>query len=192
MHNAVTDHISQFFANKFPFNQEGLMEFAAAFKTRYYKKGTLIVSKDDPENQLRFLESGIIREYYAHQGKEMNTWFYLPHEFITDFNTLLNAGIRKKYQECLVDSELRVMDRVTFFRFMERYECGKEFVHEIFKEIISVREEAEFKHFSLTPDELYLDLMKSRPEWMQSIPLYHIATFLRMTPETLSRIRKRN
>jgi hypothetical protein len=42
-----------------------------------------------------------------------------------------------------------------------------------------------------TPEEKYLQFIKEQPELMQRIPLYHIAAYLAMTPETLSRIRKK-
>lgn len=186
------NQIFEFFNSKFPFNQEGLTEFSKAFKTKTYKKGSLIVSKDETENQLRFVSQGIVREYFAHEEREMNTQFYLEGEFTTDFHLLLNQGKRRKYQESLTDTTIKQMDSATFYEFMERYKCGKEFVDEIFSQNIMLREQEEFKHFSLTPDELYLDLLNTKPQWLQQIPLYHIATYLRMTPETLSRIRKRN
>ncbi|HAA15235.1 MAG TPA: Crp/Fnr family transcriptional regulator [Cytophagales bacterium] len=186
------DHIFEFFNNQFPFNQEGLAEFSQAFQPRTYKKGTLLTVQGDQESELRFLEKGIVREFFSHQGKEMNTQFYLPQEFTTDFHLLQSGGTRKKYQECLTDATLRVLDKPHFFQFMDRYQCGKAFVEEIFRASITQREDEEFKHFSLTPDELYLDLLEHKPEWLLKIPLYHIATYLRMTPETLSRIRKRN
>lgn len=186
------DPISEFFLGKFPFNQEGLQEFSDAFVSRTFKKGALIAHKEDTESHLRFLEKGLVREFFSHEDKEMNTWFYLENEFITDFNLLLKGGQRTKFQECLEETTIKVMDRSTFFQYMDKYHCGRDFVQEVFKEIISLKEEEEFKHFSLTPDALYLNLLESRPKWLQRIPLYHIATFLRMTPETLSRIRKRN
>ena len=192
MGNRNKDHISDFFQSKFPFNHEGLSEFTSAFVTRHYPKGKMIALAEEAEDQLRFLDDGVIREYYSHDGKEMNTWFYLSAEFITDFSALLKGGQRKKYQECLTDTVVRVMERQTFFGFMERYQCGREFVNEIFAKMIAQREDEAFKHFSLTPDELYLDLLERRPQWLRLIPLYHIATYLRMTPETLSRVRKRN
>jgi len=42
-----------------------------------------------------------------------------------------------------------------------------------------------------TPEEKYLRFIKEEPELLQRIPLYHIAAYLAMTPETLSRIRKK-
>ena len=49
----------------------------------------------------------------------------------------------------------------------------------------------EFNRVTKTPDELYKELFIYKPEWLQLIPQYHIASYLNITPETLSRIRKR-
>ena len=46
------------------------------------------------------------------------------------------------------------------------------------------------KSFTRTAEELYLDIMKTKPDWLLQIPQYHIASYLGITPETLSRIRK--
>lgn len=184
--------IFDFFIQKFPFNREGLEEFSNSFVTKTYKKGSIIASKGDSENFLRFLEKGTVREYFGFKDKEMNTQFFMEGEFITHFQALLNCGNRVKYQESLNDTTIKQMDRKVFFDFLDRYNCGKEMVNEIFRQNMEQRELEEFKHFSLSPDELYLDLLNTKPLWFQHIPLYHIATYLRMTPETLSRIRKRN
>jgi signal-transduction protein with cAMP-binding, CBS, and nucleotidyltransferase domain len=184
--------IFQFFNSKFPFNQDGLNEFSDSFVTKSYKKGNIISFANEPVTNLSFLEQGTVREYFAKEEKEMNTNFYVKPQFITDFNALTNKTLAKKYQECLSDVVIKEMTIEVFNHFLSRYQCGSQFVAEIFKELIEHKENDEFKHFSLTPDELYLDLLKNKPEWLQEIPLYHIATYLRMTPETLSRIRKRS
>ena len=168
------------------------MEFVDAFATRQYAKGDIISLSGEPEARLRFLVSGTVREYFSHEGKEMNTQFFVRPQFISDFHALVNHQSRKKYQECLSEVTLREMGSEIFFQFMDNYQCGKAFVDQIFQKLIAEKEDEAFEHFSLTPDELYQDLLQNKPEWLQEIPLRHIATYLRMTPETLSRIRKRS
>ena len=46
--------------------------------------------------------------------------------------------------------------------------------------------------FLKSPEERYLELMNTRPKFIQRVPQYMIASYLGMTPEGLSRIRKRN
>lgn len=185
------DKLSLFFSNEFPFNKEGLQEFVSTFSVKSYKKGALILENGTIENELRFLDKGIIREYYASNEKEKNVNFYTNASFITDFSSFTHSTATRKYQECLTDVDLRVLSKEMFSNFTNQYTCGKQFIETIFQRIVVTRETDEFNHFVNTAEELYLDIMKTKPDWLLQIPQYHIASYLGITPETLSRIRKR-
>ncbi len=187
----VNDKLFHFFQSKFPFNTEGLEDFIASFHLKTYRKGTIICHANSQETNLRFLDKGMIREYYAYQDRERNITFYTEPEFITDFNALTQNIPTKKYQECLTDVQISVLSKDKFEDFLQNYPCGKSFIDTIFKKIIAQKAEEEFKNFCLSPDELYLDLLQNQPNWLQQIPQYHLASYLGITPETLSRIRKR-
>jgi CRP-like cAMP-binding protein len=185
------DKLSLFFSNEFPFNKEGLEEFVTTFVTKSYKKGEIILENGTIENELRFLDQGIIREYYATNDKEKNINFYTNSSFITDFSSFTHSTATRKYQECLTDIDLRVLSKDKFLTFTDQYKCGKLFIETIFQRIVVNKETEEFNHFVNTAEELYLDIMKNKPDWLLEIPQYHIASYLGITPETLSRIRKR-
>lgn len=185
------DKLSLFFSNEFPFNKEGLEEFVTTFVTKSYKKGEIILKSGNTENELRFLDQGIIREYYATNDKEKNINFYTQSGFVTDFSSFTHSTATRKYQECLTDVDLRVLSKEIFSTFTNQYNCGKLFVETIFQRIVVNKETEEFNHFVNTAEELYLDIMKNKPDWLLQIPQYHIASYLGITPETLSRIRKR-
>ncbi len=186
-----TDKLSLFFSNEFPFNKEGLAEFVNTFVKKSFKKGEIILKNEYTENELRFLDKGIIREYYATNDKEKNINFYTDLGFITDFSSFTNSITTKKCQECLTDVDLRVLSKEKFLNFTNQYNCGKLFIETIFQRIVVNKENEEFNHFVKTAEELYLDIMKTKPNWLLHIPQYHIASYLGITPETLSRIRKR-
>jgi CRP-like cAMP-binding protein len=186
-----TDKLSLFFSSEFPFNKEGLEEFANSFVFKSYKKGEVILKNGNTENELRFLDKGIVREYYATNDKEKNISFYTDAGFITDFSSFTHSTATKKYQECLTDVNLRVLSKEKFLTFINQYNCGKLFIETIFQRIVVNKETEEFNHFVNTAEELYLDIMKTKPDWLLQIPQYHIASYLGITPETLSRIRKR-
>lgn len=186
-----TDKLSLFFSNEFPFNKEGLEEFVHTFVVKSYKKGEVILKNGNSEKELRFLDRGIIREYYASNDREKNINFYTNTGFITDFSSFTHATATKKYQECLTDVDLRVLSKEQFLNFTNQYNCGKLFIETIFQRIVVNKETEEFNHFVNTAEELYLDIMKNKPDWLLQIPQYHIASYLGITPETLSRIRKR-
>ena len=70
------NEISNFFETEYPLNQNGLKELLCLFKKETIKKGTQILKADTEEKQLRFLNSGVIREYFATSEKETNINFY--------------------------------------------------------------------------------------------------------------------
>jgi CRP-like cAMP-binding protein len=185
------DKLSLFFSNEFPFNKEGLEEFVNTFVIKSYKKGEIILENGNIENELRFLDQGIIREYYATNDKEKNINFYTNSGFITDFTSFTHSSVTKKHQECLTDIKLRILSKEKFLNFTNQYKCGKLFIETIFHRIVIYKEAKEFNHFVNTAEELYLDIMKTKPDWLLKIPQYHIASYLGITPETLSRIRKK-
>jgi CRP-like cAMP-binding protein len=84
-----------------------------------------------------------------------------------------------------------VLSKEKFLIFTDQYKCGKLFIETIFQRIVVNKETEEFNHFVNTAEELYLDIMKNKPDWLLEIPQYHIASYLGITPETLIRIRKR-
>lgn len=187
----VKDKLFTFFNEEYPFNTEGLEDFVASFEIKKYIKGEILLKENQTEKKLRFLNSGIVREFYVSETKEMNIGFYTKPEFISDFSSLTTNKRTRINQECLTDIEVRTMSKQKFDIFLEKYQCGKYIIESIFHKIIECKEKKEFLYFSYTPDELYQDLIKNKPEWLQLIPQYHIASYLRITPETLSRIRKR-
>lgn len=186
-----TDKLYIFFQDEFPFNKEGLAEFITSFEIKTYKKGTVIIQNGFIENELRFLDNGIIREYYASNNKEKNINFYTDANFINDFASFTQTYPTKKNQECLTNVDVRVLSKEKFLTFTNKYNCGKLFIDSIFQRIVINKETEEFNQFVNTAEELYLDIMKTKPNWLKQIPQYHIASYLGITPETLSRIRKR-
>ncbi|PWJ41054.1 Crp/Fnr family transcriptional regulator [Sediminitomix flava] len=180
-----------FFETDFPLNKEGLEELFTAFQTEIYTKNELILRNGDSERQLRFLNSGNIREYYATTDKETNINFYTSPQFITDFSAFNNNTKTKKYQECLSEVELKILDKEVFLNLLEKYQCGKSFIDLTFQRLLEQKEQHEFDRLTKSADELYQDILKNHPNWLHKIPQYHIASYLGVTPETLSRIRKR-
>lgn len=183
--------IASFFETEYPLNKEGLQELLSTFKVENIDKKTLILTSGKVEGQLRFLNKGVIREYYATAEKETNINFYTEPQFITDLSSFNNDSKTKKYQETITDIQLLVVDKNTFRELLSKYDCGKSFIDLSFHKLLKHKELFEFNRITKTPEELYNELFIYKSDWLEKIPQYHIASYLSITPETLSRIRKR-
>ncbi len=190
MHVDLTE-IRNFFDTTYPLHQDGLNELLSLFKVKTVAKGTQLLASGVVEGQLRFLNHGVIREYYAVPDKEININFYTKPQFINDLSSFIHNSPTKKYQESLTSIELLVIDKSVFHQLLEKYQCGKSFIDLSFQKILKQKELLEYNRITKTADELYQELLIYKPHWLEKVPQYHIASYLEITPETLSRIRKR-
>lgn len=183
--------IADFFKNEFPLNRDGLEEFLSFFDTAVYQKNSMLLMEGEEEKKLRFLNNGFVREYYATEERETNINFYTSPQFLTDFVAFNNGEPSKKYQQSLTTVEIKSVPKEVFLKHMKKYDCGKEVVEKTFKKLLTIKEAFEYNRITKSPEVLYMDLITNKPHWLQQIPQYHIASFLGVKPETLSRIRKR-
>lgn len=187
----TTGKLAAFFETDYPLNKEGVAELLASFDTVIVKKNSLLLEAGKIENKLKFLEKGVVREYYATKDKETNINFYARPEFLTDFSSFNNSIATKKYQECITNVELKVLDKRKFLELLRKYDCGKSFIDLTFQKLLEQKELFEYNRITMTPEELYNEILTNKPCWFHKIPQYHIASYLGITPETLSRIRSR-
>ena len=185
------DKISKFFETEYPLNQHGIDELLSLFQKKKFKKGELLLKANTTEKQLRFLNSGIVREYYANSEKETNINFYTKPQFISDLFSFSNDSITNRNQEALSDIEILTIEKAPFRTLLLKYECGKSFIDLSFQKLLKQKELLEYNRVTKSPEELYQELFIYKSHWLEKIPQYHIASYLNITPETLSRIRKR-
>lgn len=183
--------ISKFFETEYPLNKDGLKELLTLFEIQVLEKGFQVLTANQEEKQLRFLNNGVIREYYATSEKETNINFYTKPQFITDLSSFNNDLKTKKNQKSLTRIELLCIDKKAFRELLKKYKCGKSFIDLSFQKLLKHKELLEYNRITKTADELYKELFIYKPNWLEKIPQYHIASYLNITPETLSRIRKR-
>ena len=70
------EQIARFFETDFPLNKEGVNELISLFKVKEYPKNTFLLQEGDSENSLRFINKGVIREFYRSENKEININFF--------------------------------------------------------------------------------------------------------------------
>lgn len=181
-----------FLSKNFPHIKKGMEEFIALFEKKTFLKKEMLLTNGKVEKELKFVNEGYIREYYSDDQKEVNINFYSKGHFNTDFISFHTGLPTLKYQECLTNVELLVISKEKCDDLLGSFMGGHLLIETSFKRVLIANERREFLMIVNEPDVLYKKIMKNHPQWLLNIPQYHIASYLRIAPETLSRIRKRN
>jgi CRP-like cAMP-binding protein len=157
---------------------------------RKFKKGTILLEEGAYTNECYFVIKGCIRSYYIKDGEEKTTEFFTEEEAVTP--TCYGTNTRSThYLECLEDTVAGVGNPEIENDMYKRFPV-LESLNRVLAEAIMARYQENFAEFKMaSPEERYANLLRMRPDLVQRVPQYQIASYLGITPESLSRIRKR-
>lgn len=185
----MTNNLSDFITRNFPFNKEGVEDFLNSFSEEVFSKGSIILKPNTVDHKLKYIQSGYIREFYATDSKDININFFNEAQFATDFNSFISNTPTLKWQQCLTDVTMLTIEKNKFEQLLNKYECVHSAVQLSFQRILNHKESEEHNKATKSTQERYKEIQKEKPEWLKNIAQYHIASYLSITPESLSRIR---
>lgn len=166
--------------------------FYSFFRKVKYKRNTLLLEEGKIAHEVFFVERGSLRQYFVtEKGVEKTCNFVFENEFLTDLESFSRQTkattniITLEPTECLV----------TTCKDLVECMAGSPAVASFFNVIIENVATANIRRIrsllSQSPEEQFEDLLQNNPKILQRVPQRHIAQFLGIAPESLSRIRKR-
>lgn len=157
---------------------------------KIYKKDTLLLAEGAYAKECFFVIKGCIRSYYLVDGEEKTTEFYTENDGITPVSYLTNQP-SEYYLSCLEDSVIALSSTERNQKLIAAVPKLEKLIIEMSSETM-VQNKVSFDNFKkLNPEQHYLKLLETRPDLLNRAPLQHIATYLGITPVSLSRMRKR-
>lgn len=157
---------------------------------RSYKKGTVLVREGHLARESYFVVSGCVRVYYIVNGEEKTTAFYTEYETVLNKSTSLDTA--SEYNLACVENSILIVSNPSMEKMIFEKFPNFEKLCRILSEKLLAKHQASFDAFRISsPEERYLELMEKRPDLLQRVPQYQLASYLGIKPESLSRIRKR-
>lgn len=163
------------------------------WQVKQYKKGEYYNEYKNVCKHLGFIVNGIFRTYYVNEetGEEKNMLFYTDHQIVAAYKSFINQTPCNYYTECMVDSSIlyiHINHLQELYQQSHQWERFGRYVAEVaFNLVMTHTEDFLFK----TPEQRYVELLKLHPNIFNTVPLYHIASYLGIQGPSLSRIRKR-
>jgi CRP-like cAMP-binding protein len=154
------------------------------------KKNDLLIGIGEVENQVHFIVEGVTRSFFFAGEKEISFEFYFSGSFISAYASFLSRTPTEHAIEAFTPLTLISVNHEDL---MALYAQSRRF-----EQVGRILTEAQFKKssdrvkdlLSLSATERYAKLLNAHPQYVQQIPLKYLASYLNITPESLSRIRK--
>jgi CRP-like cAMP-binding protein len=156
-----------------------------------YKKGAILVKEGQVSSVCYFILKGCIRQYYLKDGEEKTTNFYTEGQPVTPYEGTFKKKPSKYYLSCVEDVILSVGTPEDEAKLFEKFPQFKAVVRVAVEEELGKSQEILSSYILNSPEERYLNLLETRPDLLDRVPQYQLASFLGIKPESLSRIRKR-
>jgi CRP-like cAMP-binding protein len=162
-----------------------------AFDTWSIAKGDLWVKQGKICDHVGFVVSGKLRNFYIDEsGNEVTCYFVSPENFISSFTSFLTNTPANENISALEDSVLRVISKKDLEELCEKVPKMQIFRRVIAENLFITMEKRIFMLQSQSAHERYENMLKDNPEIILSVPLQYTASFLGITPQHLSRLRK--
>lgn len=174
-----------------PFDQAMIDAFKHVHSGVRIAKGERWLSVGERCEHVAFVVSGLLHMFYEVDGKVTSIEFSFENGITADYDSFLRQAPARVNIEALEDAELLVMSYQGMQELYERVP-GSDRMGRRVAEYLFTAVSAKNDSFILDPPEQrYLYVLTTRPKVMQRVPLYLIASYLGVTPEALSRIRRR-
>lgn len=181
--------IKQLINEYFPLTEECISDLKEFTKVKMIKRSNLLIKEGQHTDKIYYIISGSARAYYLKNGKEISDWFAFENDFITSINGFF-LSIPSPYNvEILESSTLIEFSKENLNLLSTKHHDFTQFEKAIVtKTMLQLQERIVSLQFE-TAQQKFDNLLKIYPNITQRISSTHIASYLGITLETLSRIR---
>ena len=177
--------------NNLIFNDDEIKVIASRFTTVNAKKGSILIKPGDIVSDIFFIYEGCLRTFYIDKtGKEHTVQFGIKDWWISDFTAFFSTDRAILHLEVLKDATLFKLTSEDREALNNQFPNIHTFIRKKLENAYSAFQIRILSGLSQSATERYLNFKKAYPNTEKCVKNYHIASFLGITTESLSRIRK--
>ena len=166
--------------------------FADSEQVKHLAQKDFFLKENEICRDLAFVNRGVLRMYYlTPNGKEINTQFFFENDFVVSYQSFLLQQPSRYFIEALSECELITIPHHALQKAFKEVHLWDKFGRIVAEKSFIIAEQRTESFLFYNSEERYLNLLKKQPKVFEQVPLYHIASYLGIERESLSRIRKK-
>lgn len=172
--------------------------FQSKIDVQKYKKGEIVLYAGDVSNSFIFINSGLMRGYILDELGHDYTWHIYFNDkdsvvvnlIATDYDSFSNQIPSKMFIEVLKDSEVFIISYDDIEYLYSKIPAFEKFGRKVSGLFYSYSHNKIINQLVKSAEDRFEDFMKATPYLLEKVPQYHIATYIGITPQSLSRLKR--
>lgn len=157
----------------------------------HFKKGDILLSPDEDCDWVAFVNSGILRVYHSVDGKEFINQIYFSESVVSEITSFNKMEPTRMYIDVVKECEILALKREKLAFLIKEIPKILQLVSAYTTQVLIAYLDRYSSLLLDSAETRYLKLLRERPEMVQQVPLYMVASYLGITPEALSRVRNK-
>ena len=158
---------------------------------KQFKKGSTILKEGEKTQDTFLILEGCIRRHLLVDGIEKTTGFFTEGDAVAEFESLSSNKPTLHSYSCVEDTAVVVVNSEREKEFYKKFPRFEEISRLETEKILGGNQQELSNFITKSPEGRYKHFLNENPELLNRIPQHQIASYLGITPESLSRIRKR-
>lgn len=188
--NDPIDFLFQQVSPHFTLNDEIKAAWSKILEVKTFPKDRIFTKKGDYTQQEVFVIDGLVRGYYEIEDQEKNVSFFHQGQFMTPWHIRTSESRSALNYQFLEETTALVFDQAGFTQMRYQFDSMRKLgEHIVYLELERLRTR-EQQLLGMNAETRYLAFCQQNPQLIQQLNQYHIASYLNISPVSLSRIRK--
>jgi CRP-like cAMP-binding protein len=180
-----------YFVRIMPLTHAEIAAIEASMCIRTYPKGSILLREGQVATESYFVLAGCVRQYTLVEGEERTSRFFMEEQWVLSLESFLQGTPAAHGWVCAEETTVVVGTEQREQELFVRFPRLETVARKVLERVIAEHQSLLAAYVTDTPEQRYRKLLQSCPSLLQRVPQYHIASYIGVKPESLSRIRRR-
>lgn len=187
----MIDQFIQFLNKHIELSDNEVQYVKGLLDLKTFKKKEYLLKEGEVSNEFYFNLEGCVRLYYNVNGEEKSAFFFSENQFVSSYESYVKQIPSKHNLQAIERTTVVVLDIKNAFKLLDYSPKFELLARLMMEEELIIYQTLVSSYITLSPEERYSNFIENNNVLLQRLPQHYIASYLGVSPESLSRIKKR-